>query len=229
MAAVGPVDLGLFTGQGAKPQIGLGHRTRSMPRHEVAEVVGATEIAALAHHDVKPAGRQRRELRQRLEDERQVSIGLAGPGRQLGAQDARLREHLPHGVAVHMKLACNGAHTPEFGLVKAQDLRAQLRGYGHDWGYAEGIQGARVACSRRDTSGNARLPDPSGWWPTRERLQRRYTVWSCMAGELPRWQARLVEWQPVQHPPGQFGNPDASPIAPARPCAGANTGCARRA
>jgi len=38
-----------------------------------------------------------------------------------------------HGVAVQVQLAGNGAHPPVLGLVQAQDLRAQFRGYGHGW------------------------------------------------------------------------------------------------
>jgi hypothetical protein len=37
---------------------------------QVAEVIGAAAIAALVHHRMQAAGRQRRELLQRLENER---------------------------------------------------------------------------------------------------------------------------------------------------------------
>ena len=49
---------------------------------EVAEVIGRARVAALAHHGVQPAGGQRRELLQRLQDERQVRIDPAGPQRR---------------------------------------------------------------------------------------------------------------------------------------------------
>ena len=40
-------------------------------------------------------------------------------------------EHAPHGVAMHVQLARDGAHAPVLDRVQAQDLRDQVRGYGH--------------------------------------------------------------------------------------------------
>ena len=50
MAEMSPVDLCLLAGQAAQTQIGLGLRTRPMAGDEMAEVIGAAAIAALAHH-----------------------------------------------------------------------------------------------------------------------------------------------------------------------------------
>ena len=96
----------------------------------MAEVVGPTGVAALAHHGVQPAGGQRGELGQRVADEGQIGIDLAGPQRGIGAHHAGLGDHALHRVAVQVQLAGDGADAPAFGLIQAQDLRAQFRGYG---------------------------------------------------------------------------------------------------
>ena len=58
-------------------------------------------------------------------------------------------EHAPHGVAVHVQLPRDGAHAPLLHHVQAQDLRHQVRGYGH---------GAAVPAHR-----GARSPDAAPW------------------------------------------------------------------
>src|SRR5262249_24396527 len=62
LAEVSPIDLPLLTGQGAQAQIGLRLGTWTVTRDHVAEVVGPTRIAALAHHGVEAAGGEGREL-----------------------------------------------------------------------------------------------------------------------------------------------------------------------
>jgi len=133
VAEVRPVDLRLLARQRAQAQEGLGRRARAVAGHEVAEVVGPAGVAALAHHGVQPAGGQRGELGQCVADEGQVEVDLAGAQRGIGAHHAGLGDHALHGVAVQVQLAGDGADAPGFSLVQAQDLRAQLRGYGHGW------------------------------------------------------------------------------------------------
>ena len=133
VAEVAPVHLRLLARQRAQAQVGLGGRARAVAGHEVAEVVGPTAVAALSHHGVQAAGGQRGELGQRVADEGQVEVDLAGPQWLLGAHHAGLGDHALHGVAVQVQLAGDGADAPAFGLVQAQDLRAQFRGYGHGW------------------------------------------------------------------------------------------------
>ena len=50
MAEMSPVHLRLFARQATQPQIRLGLRARPMAGDQVAEVIGAAAIAALAHH-----------------------------------------------------------------------------------------------------------------------------------------------------------------------------------
>ena len=131
VAEVGPVDLGLFARQGAQAQVGLGGWARAATGDAVAEVAGAADIAALTDHGVQTAGRERGVLGQGLADERQIGVHAArarGDGRGCGA---RLLEYPPHGPMVHLQLPSDGAHEPVLDLEQAQDLGAQLRGYGH--------------------------------------------------------------------------------------------------
>ena len=110
-------------------------------------------------------------LGQGRHQEVQVGLDVAGPQRSLVAHDAGLREHALDGVAVQVRLAGDGAHPPRFGLVQAQDLRAQFRGSGHGWAAPFGWPCAGVRCgvgspaapdARRvcDTKGSAN-PAPS--------------------------------------------------------------------
>jgi hypothetical protein len=66
----------LFTGQAAQSQIRFGRTTRPVAGNEVAKVIRAAAVAALAHHRIQPAGCQGWELLQRLADERQIRIHL---------------------------------------------------------------------------------------------------------------------------------------------------------
>ena len=79
VAEMRPIDLRLLAGQAAQPQIGLRRAARPMLGDEMAEVIGAAAIAALARHREQAAGGQRRELLQRLADQRQVGVDLRRP------------------------------------------------------------------------------------------------------------------------------------------------------
>ena len=56
-----------------------GRRARAVAGDCVTAVVGPAAVACAAHHGVQPAGGERGELGQRVEDEGQVGVGLAGP------------------------------------------------------------------------------------------------------------------------------------------------------
>jgi hypothetical protein len=133
VAEVTPVHLRLLARECAQAQIRLCSWARAVRGHDVAEVVGAARVAPAAHHGVQPAGGECGELRQGIEHEGQVGLDLAGAQRGWGAHNAGLLEHPFDGVAVQVQLAGDGAHAPALSLVQAQDLRAQLRGYGHGW------------------------------------------------------------------------------------------------
>ena len=127
VAEVGPVDLRLLAGQRAQAQVRLGGRPRAQAGDDVAKVLAAAAVAALADHGVQPCGGERRELGQRREDEGAVRIDPARAQRRGDGRRAVLGEHTPHGVAVHLQLARDGAAAPVLDLVQAHDLRAQLR------------------------------------------------------------------------------------------------------
>jgi len=76
MAEMAPIHLGLFPRQAAQAQVGLGFRPWPVAGDEVAEVIGAAVIAALAHHRIQAARGQRREGLERLADERQIRVDL---------------------------------------------------------------------------------------------------------------------------------------------------------
>jgi hypothetical protein len=126
MAEVTPVDLRLFAWQRAQAQEGLGRQPGPHAGDDVAEVLGAAAVAALVHHDEQPRSRECRELGQRLQDEGAVPVHTARSQRQDRCRQSGLREHTPHGVAVHMQLGGDGANAPLLGLVQTQDLCAQL-------------------------------------------------------------------------------------------------------
>jgi hypothetical protein len=127
VAEMAPVDLRLLAGQAAQPQIRFRWTARPVQGNEVAEVIGAAAVAALVHHRIQPAGGQRRELLQRLADQRHIGIDLRCPRRQ-----PSLRQHPAHHAGVHVQLASDGANGPLLGVVTAQDLRFDVRRRHHD-------------------------------------------------------------------------------------------------
>ena len=81
-AEVAPVGLCLLARQRLQAQIGLRLRARAVVRDQMAEVILAAAITALAHHGIQTAGGERRILLQRFQDERQIGIdqrGAMGP------------------------------------------------------------------------------------------------------------------------------------------------------
>jgi hypothetical protein len=127
MSEVSPVDLCLFTGQAAQTEIRLGFRTRSVAGDQVAEVIGATAIAAFVSHDIQPAGGQRREALQGLADERQIGVDLRGARRRPDPRQPGLRQHPSHHAVMDVQLTRDGANGPFLGGVEAQDLCLDVR------------------------------------------------------------------------------------------------------
>src|SRR5258708_31868811 len=62
MAEASPVALAFFSWQGAKPKVSLGNRAWPMLRDQMPEVMMIAPVAALAHHRIQAAGRERRKL-----------------------------------------------------------------------------------------------------------------------------------------------------------------------
>ena len=173
----------------------------------------AAHVAALADHGIESRGGERWELDQRGEQEGPVRINAAGP--QWGRRNrlpAR-RKHTAHGVAVHMQLAGDGANPPLLCSTQTQDLRNQIRGYGH--GATLGAPGAghgarspgapsRAAASRSADTARARrvwrwrswARQRSEWWPRRAQTR------------APRWCG--VSMRPVEPQRPLAGNPGAS-------------------
>ena len=67
-------------------------------------MIGTAAIAALVHHREQAAGGQRRELLQRLADERQIGVDLRWPRRDADPGQAGLRQHALHHAVVHVQL-----------------------------------------------------------------------------------------------------------------------------
>src|SRR4030095_16700871 len=124
-AEMRPIDLAPLTRQGGQTQIGFGLWTWTMAGDDVTEVIGAADIAALAHHAVEAAGGQLWELLQRCKDERQVGIDLRGPG-MANARQAGLGQHPGNGAVVNVQLSGDGVGAPSLDVVVAQDLRLEL-------------------------------------------------------------------------------------------------------
>jgi hypothetical protein len=209
MAEVSPVHLCLLARQGAQPQVGLGRRARAHGGDEVAEVLTAADVATLADHHVQPRGGERGELGQGLQDEGPEHIDAAGPqwrGRHWRAVQC---EHTPHGVAVHMQLAGDSAHAPLLGGVQAQDLRDQLRGYGHGAalrkspasgaGHGAGIPGVPKSPAALSNECSA-AASWALWRPAAASRRRR-------PGSMRRCR---VSMRPVEQPRPRPVNPDAS-------------------
>ncbi len=53
VAKASPVALTLFSWQGAKPNVRLGHRARTMKRNQVSEVVMTAAVAPLINHRIQ--------------------------------------------------------------------------------------------------------------------------------------------------------------------------------
>ena len=132
MPEVAPIALHLLAWQGAQSQVGLGRRAWAQPGDEVAEVRASAHVAALAHHGVQPRRGERGELGQGGQDEGPVRVDSAVAQRRRVRRRAVAREHAPHDIAVYAQLPGNGAHPPLLDVAQAQDLRDQVRGYGHD-------------------------------------------------------------------------------------------------
>ena len=132
MTEVPPVNLPLLAWKTAQAQIGFGRPPRTVTGDEVAEVIAASSIAALAHHGVQAAGRERREFAQGLEDERQVGLDLRASCRRTGSRQTGLGQHPRHGAMVHVQLAGDGTNAPFLDVIVAQDLCLELRQDGHD-------------------------------------------------------------------------------------------------
>ena len=132
LAVVGPVDLGLLTGQGAKAKIRLARATRTELCDAVAEVVGGAGIAPRLDHVEQPRGGQRGEALQRLGDERHIRVELRGAARSLAlALHPCLAQYPLDGGVMDAELAGDGAHAPVLDEVPAQDLRPELVGDCH--------------------------------------------------------------------------------------------------
>ena len=128
---VTPVDLHLFTGQGAQTQIRFRLRARPVMGDQVAKVIRASGVASILDHVVQAAGAQARELRQGLQDKRQVGIDCTGPANGAQVRQAGLCQDTGNAIAMHLQLGGNGANGPAFGVMVAQDLRFSFGGKGH--------------------------------------------------------------------------------------------------
>jgi len=91
--------------------------------HQVAEMVFAARVTALAHHGPETAGGEPRVLLQGLPHEGQKGVELRGPMGPLGLRQPGLGQHPVHRPMVHPKLAGNGAYTPRSYLQNSASKR----------------------------------------------------------------------------------------------------------
>ena len=98
-----------------------------MAGDEMAEVIGASGIAAFAHHSIQTARRQRRERLERLAHEGQIRVDQRPAWRRDDPRQTGLRQDALHHAVVHMQLTGDGAHRPLLGVVITQDLRLDIR------------------------------------------------------------------------------------------------------
>ena len=154
MAKMSPIDLPLLAGQAAQTQIGFGFWTRPMAGDEMAEVIGAAAIAALAHHHIQPACRQRREGLQRLADERQVGVDPRLARWRTRPRQTGLRQHAADDAVMHVQLLGDGADQPLLRVVEAQYPRFDLR-----WRHHGRVPSGRVVAPTGDRRGDARTLD----------------------------------------------------------------------
>lgn len=190
-----------------------------MPAMSKREVRGRAHVAALGHHGVQPRRSERGELLQRGQDEGSVRIDAAGPQRRGVHRRAVAAEHAPHGVAVHMQLPRDGAHAPLLHRVQAQDLRHQVRGYGHGaaWtaptspprpvGRGAGSPGAPGLAVTYRNGGSTSTP-----------VQRSAAARSPRRGCADRLKRCRASMPPVEQRPPPAGNPGASRYVRRRPC-----------
>ena len=171
-AEVGPVELGLLAGQGAKAQVRLTGTTRSQLGDTVAEVVGPAGIATFLDHIEQARGGQGRELLQDLGDERDEGVDQ---GRSSWASaltlDTGLAQHALDAGVMNAELAGDGTYAPVLGEVVAQDLRLEPVADGHR---------AERQCHTGAQRG----------WRTRERRQPRRT--KALTGRAQKWQCGVV-------------------------------------
>ena len=133
-------------------------------------MIGAAAIAALAHHPIQPTGGQRRELLQRLADERQIGVDLRRPRRRADPAAARPAPARAHHAVVHVQLTGDGADAPLLDVIVAQDLRLDVRRRDH----------ARVLSGR--VASRSRRPSAAAQEPRRTNAgQRRPHQWQCEA------------------------------------------------
>ncbi len=147
----------------------------------------------MADAKLKVHGREGRELRQRLADERQIRVDSRGPAHRAYQRQAGLEQHPGDGIAVQLQLGGDSADAPAFGMVVAQYLRFNF--WGKDQGVFSGWNGIGEYDSAE--SPDARIPAaPDG----RSGSARAAMTWiSSLSVRLPVEQAAAVA-----------GNPDAS-------------------
>ena len=231
VAEVSPVDLGLFARQRAQAQVGLGRRARAHLGHQQPEVRGSAHIAALGNHGVQPCRGERGELLQRSQDEGPVRVDPAGSQRRGMHRRTATGEYPPHGITMHVQLPRDGAHAPLLHRVQAQDLRHQVRGYGHGAvaraGCGAGSPGARPRAASGRNGGRSSTVR-RGWRCGRLRAPKGLRRWR----QVRRWCCR-ASMPPVEPTPSLAGNPGASrsvrlrlslPLHPGQPHAGPGAG-----
>jgi hypothetical protein len=163
---VGPVDLGLFAGQGSEAGEGFDGWPGAPEVDHVTEVVGLSGVASLAAHPVEGGCVESRVLAEGLVDEIEVGVepGLALLLGCVG--DAGADEDAAHGAVVDVEVGGDGADAPLLGEVEAEDGGLGVLGDGHGLlgcgaGLKRGVLPPRRGPRRRN--GETEAPQKAQW------------------------------------------------------------------
>ena len=126
-----PVDLTLFARQSDQTQIGLCRGPGPVVANEVAEVVGAADVATFLDHAVDASGCEGGEFLQGLTDEGEVGVDARCTQWCADAWQTGLAQNALDAAMMDVQLPGNGANGPFLDVVIAQNLGFEFRGQGH--------------------------------------------------------------------------------------------------
>ena len=171
----------------------------------MTEVIRPTLVAAFSDHRVEPASGQCRECRQRLPDERQISVDQRLSRFRPDLRHPGLGQHAPHDAVMDVQLTRDGADGPFFGVIEAQDLRLYVRRCHHGR-----VPSDPVVPRPDDESGDAKIPDgpePNIAFGTSDSVRPPATA--CQS-RLSRRSRSSASWVPADHRSAGWVNRDAS-------------------
>ena len=188
---VTPVNLHLLGRQTAQTQIRLGLGARAVSCDQVAEVIRSPAVAPRLDHVVEATGAQSRKPLQGLQDKRQIGINPRWPQARSQPGQPGLAKHARHAVAMHVKVAGDGANRPSLRMIAAQNLRFSFRGQCH-------VISCQVGFAESDDAGSPGVPS----------LAARHDI--ARSTRAPAGPRSSSVREPVEQSGGSVGNPDES-------------------